>query len=87
VPDLATLLNFGSYRLMFPNSLVKNSREPRNHLESGRNLVVDWNAIILTKLDLMSPMVGANCHGFMTCFESRGAHRCEEQWNASTTRV
>jgi hypothetical protein len=45
---------------------VKNFREPKNHLELGRNLVVDWNAIVLTKLDLMSPTVGANCHGFMT---------------------
>jgi hypothetical protein len=41
VPDLATLLSSGSYRLRFPNLLVKNSREPKNHLKSVRNLVID----------------------------------------------
>jgi hypothetical protein len=41
VPDPATLLNSGSCRLRFPNLSVKNSRESRNHLEPGRNLVVD----------------------------------------------
>jgi hypothetical protein len=39
------------------------------------------------KLDLVSPMVGANCRGFMTGFESRGAHGCEEKWYAWDTRV
>jgi hypothetical protein len=50
-------------------------------------LVVAWNAIALTKLDLVSPTVGANSHGFTTGFESRGAHACEEQWNVRDTRV
>jgi hypothetical protein len=27
------------------------------------------------------------CHSFMTGFEPRGAHRCEEQWNAGDVRV
>jgi hypothetical protein len=31
--------------------------------------------------------VGANYHGFMTGFKSRGAHGCEEQWNVRDTRV
>jgi hypothetical protein len=87
MPDLTTLLNLGSCRLRYPNLSVINLRDPRNHLESGRNLVVDWNAIALTKLDLVSPTVGANYHGFTTGFESRGAHACEEQWNVRDTRV
>jgi hypothetical protein len=82
-----TLLNFGSCRLWFLNLSVKNSREPKNHLEPGRNLVVDWNVIALMKLDLVSPMVGTNYHGFMTGFESRGAHRGKEQLNAMSMRV
>jgi hypothetical protein len=83
VPDPVTLPNFGSCRLRFPNLSIKNSSEPRNHLELGRNLVVNGNAIALMKLDLMSPTVGANCHGF----ESGGAHGCYEQWNMRDTRV
>jgi hypothetical protein len=39
------------------------------------------------KLDLMSPTVGANYHGFTTGFNSRVAHGCEEQWYAMDTRV
>jgi hypothetical protein len=31
--------------------------------------------------------VGANYHGFMTGFESRGVDGCEEQWYAMDTRV
>jgi hypothetical protein len=27
------------------------------------------------------------CHGFGTGFESRGAHKSEEQWNVRDTRV
>jgi hypothetical protein len=72
VPDPVTLLNSSSCRLRLPNLLVKNSREPRNPLQPGRNLVADWNAIVLMKLDLVSPMVGTNCHGFMTGFERGG---------------
>jgi hypothetical protein len=41
VPDPATLLNSGSDRLRFPNLLVKNIKQSINHLEPGRNLVVD----------------------------------------------
>jgi hypothetical protein len=33
------------------------------------------------KLDLMSPMVGANYRGFMMRFERGGAHRSDEQWD------
>jgi hypothetical protein len=40
-------------------------RDPITHLEPGRNLVVDWNAIALTKLDLVSPTVDVNCHDFL----------------------
>jgi hypothetical protein len=65
VPDPMTSLNSGSWRLRFPNWQVKNSREPRNHLEPGRNLVVDWNVVVLTKIDLVSPTVGTNYRGFM----------------------
>jgi hypothetical protein len=39
------------------------------------------------KLDLVSPMVGTNCHGFVTRFDSRGAHEYEEQWNTRDKRV
>jgi hypothetical protein len=39
------------------------------------------------KLDLVSPTMGANCHGFTTGFESSGAHGYEEQWNMRDTRV
>jgi hypothetical protein len=55
------------------------------------------------KLDLVSPTVGANYHGFMTGFKSRGAganyhgfmtgfksrgaHRCEEQWYVRDTMI
>jgi hypothetical protein len=66
VPDPVTSLDSDSCRLISPNLSVKNSREPRNHLELGRNFVVDWNAIVFTMLDHMSPTVGANCRGFMT---------------------
>jgi hypothetical protein len=78
MPDPATSLDSNPYRLRFPNLSVKNSMESRNHIISGRNLVVDSKAIALMKLDLMGPMVDANYHGFATRFESRGAHRCEE---------
>jgi hypothetical protein len=81
------LLNSGSWRLKFPNLSVKNSRESRNHLEPGRNLVVDWNIIVLTKLDLVSPTVGTNCRGFATRFERWGAHGSDEQWDARDTMV
>jgi hypothetical protein len=79
MPDSVTSLDSSFCRIKFPNLSVKNSRESRNHLELGRNLVVDWNAVVLTKLDLMGPTVTANCRGFMTIFESRGAHGCDEQ--------
>jgi hypothetical protein len=36
-----TALDSGSCRLRSPNLSVINSRDPRNHLEPGRNLVVD----------------------------------------------
>jgi hypothetical protein len=39
------------------------------------------------KLDLVSPMVGTNCHGFMTGFERGGAHGSDEQWNVRDMRV
>jgi hypothetical protein len=39
------------------------------------------------KLDLLSPMVGTNCHGFMTRFERGSAHESEEQWNARDTKI
>jgi hypothetical protein len=87
VPDPVTLLNSGSGRLRFPNLLVKNSREPRNQLEPGNNLVVDRNTIVLTKLDLVSPTVGANYHGFMTRFERGDAHGSDEQWGTRDMRV
>jgi hypothetical protein len=41
VPDPVTSLDSGSYRLRSPNVSVINSRDPRNHLEPGRNLVAD----------------------------------------------
>jgi hypothetical protein len=87
MPDPAISLDSGSCRLTLPNMSVKNSREPRNHLEPRRNLVVDWNAVVLTKLDLVGPMVGANYRGFMTRFESTGAHGCDEQWSARDMMV
>jgi hypothetical protein len=74
VPDPVTLLNYGSCRLRFLN-LTVNSIEPRNHLEPERNLVLDSNANVLTKLDLVSPTVGANYSGFMNGFERGGAQR------------
>jgi hypothetical protein len=33
------------------------------------------------KLDLVSPMVGANYRGFIMRFERGGAHRSDEQWD------
>jgi hypothetical protein len=39
------------------------------------------------KLNLVGPTVDTNCRGFMTRFESTGAHECDEQWNARDTRV
>jgi hypothetical protein len=41
VPDLATSLDFGSCRLRSQNLSVIDSRDPKNHLEPGRNLVAD----------------------------------------------
>jgi hypothetical protein len=87
VTDLATLLNSGSCRLRFLNLSVKNTREPINHLVPGRNMVVDLNAIVLTKLDLVSPTVRANYHGFMIGFKRGVAHRSEEHWNVRDTRI
>jgi hypothetical protein len=55
VTDLATSHNSGSYRLRSLNLSAMKRRDPRTHLESGRNFVVDWNAIDLTYLDLVSP--------------------------------
>jgi hypothetical protein len=49
--------------------------------------------IILFPVDvtefIASPVIVSNhmCHGFMTRFESRGAHGCEGQWYARDTRV
>jgi hypothetical protein len=48
VTDLATSHNSGSYRLRSLNLLAMKRRDPRTHLEPGRNFVVDWNAIDLT---------------------------------------
>jgi hypothetical protein len=87
VPNQTTSLDSGSYRLRSPNFPVINSRDPTNHLKPGTNFVVDRNAIALTKHDLVSPTVGAMCHGFTTGFESRGAHGCKEQWNTRDTWV
>jgi hypothetical protein len=53
---------------------IKNSREPRNHMEPGRNLAVDCNAIVHTKLDLVGPTMATNYRGIVTGFESGGAH-------------
>jgi hypothetical protein len=53
--------NLGSCRLISPNLLVMKRRDRINHLEPGRNLVVDSNVIALMKLDLVSPTMGANC--------------------------
>jgi hypothetical protein len=39
------------------------------------------------KLDLMSPTVGANYHGFMTGFERWGAHKSDEQWDVRDMRI
>jgi hypothetical protein len=39
------------------------------------------------KLDLVGPMVGANCHGFMIGFVSTGAYGCKEQWYMGDMRV
>jgi hypothetical protein len=41
MPDPVTSLDSGSYKFRSPNLLVTNQRDPRNHLEPGRNLVVD----------------------------------------------
>jgi hypothetical protein len=40
-----------------------NWRDPRNHIEPGKNLVVDLYVIALTKLDLVSLTMGTNYHG------------------------
>jgi hypothetical protein len=39
------------------------------------------------ELDLVSPTVGTNCHGFMTGFKRGVAHRSDKQWNTRDTRV
>jgi hypothetical protein len=41
VPDPMISHDLGSYRVRYPNLSVMNIRDPRNHLELGRNLVVD----------------------------------------------
>jgi hypothetical protein len=41
VPDSMTSRDLGSYRLISPNLLVMKRRDPRNHLDLGRNMVVD----------------------------------------------
>jgi hypothetical protein len=63
VPDPTISSDSGSCRVRSPNLSVMNWRDPRDHLEPGRNLVVDWYVIALTKLDLVSPTVGTNCRG------------------------
>jgi hypothetical protein len=60
VPDPVTSLDTSSCKFRSPNLSVINSRDARNYLEPGRNLVVDCNAIALTKLDVVSPTVGVN---------------------------
>jgi hypothetical protein len=63
VPDLTTSHDSGSWRLGSPNLSATKGRDLRTHLEPERNLVVDRNAIALKKLNLVSPMVGANYRG------------------------
>jgi hypothetical protein len=46
-PDPVTSHDSGSCKLRSPNLSVTKSRDPRTHLESGRNLLVDWKAIDL----------------------------------------
>jgi hypothetical protein len=41
VPDPTTLRDSGSYRFRSPNLSVMKRRDPRNHLEPGKNLVID----------------------------------------------
>jgi hypothetical protein len=48
VPDPVTFGDSGSYRLRSPNLSVMKRMDPRTHLELGKNLVVDGNAIDLT---------------------------------------
>jgi hypothetical protein len=38
-------------------------RDPKTNIEPRRNLLVDLNAIDLTLMNLMSPMVGAYYRG------------------------
>jgi hypothetical protein len=45
VPDPATFGDSNSYKLRSPNLSVTKSRDHGTHLEPGRNLLDDWNAI------------------------------------------
>jgi hypothetical protein len=63
VPDLVTSHNSSSNKIRSPNISAMKRRDPKMHLEMGENLFEDWNAIDLTLLNLVSPTVGANCHG------------------------
>jgi hypothetical protein len=48
VLDPATSHDSGFYKLRSPNLSAMKSRDPKTHLESGENLVKDWNAIDFT---------------------------------------
>jgi hypothetical protein len=63
VLDPMTSRNSGSCKFRSLNLLVMKSRDPRTHLDPGRNLLEDWNTIDLTQLNLVSSTVGANYHG------------------------
>jgi hypothetical protein len=41
VPESVTSCDLGSYKLRSPNLSMMKRRDPRTHLEPGRNLVVD----------------------------------------------
>jgi hypothetical protein len=48
VPNLAISCDSGSCSLRSLNLLATKRRDPCSHLEPGRNLLEDWNAIDLT---------------------------------------
>jgi hypothetical protein len=48
VPDPVTYDDSGSYKLRSLNLSAMKRRDPIIHLESRRNLVVDWKVIDLT---------------------------------------